>query len=1085
MTSRILLATIALSLAAGAQTKLLRFPDLHGNDVVFTYAGDLWKASAAGGLASRLTAHPGLEIFAKFSPDGKWIAFTGQYDGDEQVYVIPSMGGVPKQLTYYPARGPLPPRWGWDNIVMGWTPDGKGVVFRSLRDHFSVGDGRLYVVAPEGGLPKALPMPYSGAGDLSPDGTRIVYSPLARDFRTWKRYQGGWAQDLYVFDLKTHQLEPVSHSPRTERDPMWIGSRICFSSDRTGTMNLYEFDPETKRTRALTDYKDWDVRWASKANDGRIVFELNGELHVIDVKPGSRPRRIAIQVPNDGVASRPAPKNVGHQVASIALSPKGERALLEARGDVFTVPIESGPVRNLTKSSGAHDKAPAWSPDGSKIVFLSDRSGEEELYLINQDGSGQAEQLTRDGKAMRYQPQWSPDGKKIAFSDKDGKLYVLTLADKSVKEVADEPRDQLLDYEWAPDSAHLAFSMTGSNENNAIYIWSEKENRLQRVTDELFESRQPAWDPEGNYLYFISERDYAPLISNNEWNYATSRNRGIFALALRKDARHPFPPKSDEVTPETKAEEKKADEKKAEFRIDFDGIETRVARAPLPAHNYHGLAAIKGHLLYVRGGNFFYGRDPDVQPELVIYSLGDRKETVLAENATSVALSPSGNKVLVRQGQGPAQTLNLYDATPRGRDTRKTLSTANLVVDRVPSQEWNQIFNEVWRRFRDFFYVRNMHGYDWEGLRRQYQPQLEYAGHRADLNYVIGEMISELNVSHAYIDGGDFEVPPRPQVALPGCRFELDEASGRYRIAKIFRGQNEESVYRAPLTEIGVDARVGDYVLEIEGEELATPANPYRLLRGKANQPVRLLLNDKPVKEGAREAVFNPVPNESNLIYLEMVESNRRKVGLMTNGRVGYLHIPNMGAEGIREFIKWYYGQIRKEGLIIDVRGNGGGNVSPMLIERLRRVLLGTRFSRTNDYPTTYPQQTFQGHMVCLLSETSASDGDIFPHMFRQAGLGPLIGKRSWGGVVGITNRGTLVDGGVVNVPEFGTNAPDGSWVIEGEGVRPDIVVENDPKSLIEGRDPQLERGVEEVMRRIQQNPKKLPQRPPDPVRTK
>jgi tricorn protease len=1087
LTAAALLAALCSPAFLSAQTKLLRFPDIHGDKVVFTYAGDLWTASVQGGNATRLTAHPGVELFARFSPDGQWIAFTGQYDGDEQVYLIPASGGVPKQLTWYPARGPLPPRWGYDNQVYGWTPDGKSILFRSMRDGWTTSSSRLFLVSAQGGLPEPLPMPVSGAGDLSPDAQKIVYSPLFRDFRTWKRYQGGWAQDLYIFDLKTHRLDPVAQSPRTERDPMWIGDKIYFASDRTGTLNLYEFDPASKKVTALTSYTQWDVRWPSKGDQRQIIYELNGELHVIEAKVGAKARQIPIHVPDDGLAARPAQMAVGTQVADFDLSPKGERALFVARGDVFTAPIEKGPSRNLTRSAGAHDREPSWSPDGRQIAFISDRSGEEELYLVTQDGSGTPQQLTQGGKARRYRPVWSPDSKRIAFSDKDGKLYALRLEDKSVVQVADEARGQLLDYSWSPDSGWLAFSMSDPNGMRSIYIWSASANRLQRVTDELFNETNPTWDPDGNYLYYFSDREYAPLLSTIEFNYAGSRTRGIFALALRRDAKNPFPPESDEVTIDSK-EEKKDEKKEAEkkagpkaIEIDFDGLAQRVARVPVPSHNYSALAAVKGHLLYARGSNAFYGREPEARPALIIFSVKDRKETTLAEDINGYALSADGSKVLVRQ----ANNYNLYEANPKGAATRKTVPTAGLMVDRVPAEEWKQIFNEVWRRYRDFFYVSNMHGYDWEALRRQYLPWLEHVGHRSDLNYVIGEMISELNVGHTYVAGGDYAIPPRPRVALPGARFELDKASGRYRIAYIYRGHNEEPVYRSPLTEVGIDVKAGDYVLAIDGEELAAPDNPYRLLRGKADRQVRFTVNSKPARDGAHDIVFQPLATESDLIYLEMVEKNRQKVDQMTGGRVGYLHIPNMSAEGLREFIKWYYGQIRKEGLVVDVRSNGGGNVSQMLIERLRRELLATGFARTSDTPTTYPAATFYGHLVCVLNETSASDGDIFPAMFREARLGPLIGKRSWGGVIGITNRGNLIDGGEINVPEFGFASKTGAWIIEGQGVEPDIVVENDAKSVLEGRDPQLERAVEEVMKRIQAAPRRLPARSADPVRTK
>ena len=505
------------------------------------------------------------------------------------------------------------------------------------------------------------------------------------------------------------------------------------------------------------------------------------------------------------------------------------------------------------------------------------------------------------------------------------------------------------------------------------------------------------------------------------------------------------------------------------------------SRVPVESDNYAGLTASKGHLLYVRGGPFYYGREADIRPSLRIFSMEDREEKTLAEEIGGYALSADGTKVLV--AEGPAY--KLYDAKPEGASSAKTVSTSGLMVDRIPAEEWKQIFDEVWRRFRDFFYVDNMHGYDWEALGEQYRPLLKHVAHRSDLNYLIGEMIAELSAGHTYIAGGDYEVPERPGVALPGAEFELDGISGRYRFARVLRGQNEESIYRAPLAEIGVEVAEGDYLLAIDGVEINGGDNPYRLLMHKADRPVEFTVNGEPTMEGARKVSFEPITSEANLRYLDWVEGNRRKVDEMTGGRVGYLHVPDMGSSGIREFIKWFYPQIRKEGLIVDVRGNGGGNVSQMLIERLRRGLLGTRFARTNDTPGTYPAQVFYGHMVCLLDEDSASDGDIFPHYFREAGIGPLIGKRSWGGVVGITNRGTLIDGGTVFVPEFGTNRKDGSWVIEGYGVPPDIEVENDPKLVLQGRDPQLERGVEEVLKAMEAEPRSLPERPAPPIKTK
>ena len=1102
------LTVLALATGAYAQTKLLRFPDIRGDRVVFTYAGDLWTAPATGGNAMRLTSHAGVELFGKFSPDGKWVAFTGQYDGDEQVYVVPTSGGEPRQLTFYPARGPLAPRWGWDNQVFGWSNDGKRIFFRSLRDSWTLPIARLYSVSIDGGPAEALPMPTAGSGDFSPSGNEMVYSPQSRDFRSEKRYGGGQANQLYIFDLKSNSAKRITEGPRATRDAMWVGDTIFFNSDRDGHFNLYAYTVSNGRTSKVTNNQPWDVRWPSSDNENQIVYELNGELQVLDART-KRSTAISINVPDEGNARRPSRVAAGNLIESVGLSPKGERAIFVARGDVFTAPIEKGPTRNLTDSSGAHDKWANWSPDGSQIAFVSDKSGEDEIYVIAQDGSKPAEQLTTGGNAMRYAPEWAPDGKRIAFSDKDGKLYVLTLADRNVVQIADSPRGQIRDYVWSPRGNFLAFTMANPNQFSGVHIWSAADAQVRRVTDEFFNANSPAWDPQGNYLYYFSDREFAPQLSTIEFNFATNRQTYIYAMALRKDVKHPFPPESDEVTisrtddapkpaaspaaspadkpaetpaaapaPAEAKPEAAAPRPPATMTIDFDGLSSRVARVPLGADNYFGLSVKTGHLLYAVGGAGYYGRQSDRNASLRIYSLKDRKDTTLAEDIRGYVLSDDGSKVMVAQGPG----FNLYDATPAGERSRKAVATSGLYVDRVPSEEWNQIFNEVWRRYRDWFYVSNMHGYDWVALREQYRPMLKYVAHRSDLNYVISEMISELTVQHAYIDGGDFQIPPRPRYGLPGARFELDKQAGRYRIAKIFNGEIEEDIYRSPLREVGVNVSVGDYVLAIDGEELKPADDPYRLLRNKTD-PVQLTVNKTPSMQGARTVSYRPITDEQSLIYLDWVDHNRELVSKATNGRVGYLHVPDMGANGIREFIKWYYPQLRKEGLIVDVRANGGGNVSRMLIERLRRKLLGVNYARTTDEGQTYPDGVFIGPMAALLDENSASDGDIFPSMFREAGLGPLIGKRSWGGVVGITNRGPLIDGGTVNVPEFGLANAKGEWIIEGYGVDPDIEVDNDPQSVIAGKDPQLERAIGEVMARLKQ-PVKLPPKPAPPVKT-
>jgi tricorn protease len=1100
-------------------TKFMRWPDIHGDLIAFSYAGDLWLVKSTGGTAARLTAHPGLELFPKFSPDGQWIAFTGQYNGDEQVYVVSIGGGTPRQLTFYPARGPLPARWGWDNQVYGWTPDGKNVLFRSLRDSFDVATSRLYTVPVAGGVPTPLPMPQAGAGDLSPDGKRVAYSPLFRDFRTWKRYAGGWAQDLYVFDIAGTAAKRITNDPRADRDPMWIGDSVYYNSDRTGVSNIYRHDLKNDQVTQVTRHTAWDVRWPSADAKGQIVFELDGDLHVLDTVSGQE-RAVPIYVPDDGLSRQPERVSAARHIESFSLSPDGARALFVGRGDVFTAPVEYGVVRNLTRSTNAHDREAEWSPDGAYVVYVSDWTGEEELWVADQRGQEPPRQLTRDTRARLYAPRWSPDGKSIAYSDQRGKIYVVPAAGGRPVEVADEPYGTASGYVWSPDGQYLAFHLTDPSGLSSIHIWSARENRTRRVTGPEFHEHSPSWHPKGEYLYYLSTREFQPQIAQTEWNYADNRGTVILGLALHKDAANPFGPRNDEVGKRAAEEAAEAQEKeKAQgaagagkapgakpgtkpgakpdakpgkelprVRIDFDGLAERVFRVPVPADNYTYLEVTDSLILHVKRDAFFYGREDVTPPVLRAFSIKERKSADVLTGMLGWSVAASGQSILAQEGDA----YKVYDLAglsfgpgggkPAGEP--KQIAVDKLVVQRVPSQEWQVVFGEVWRRFRDFFYVENMHGYDWKALRDKYQPLLQYVSHRADLNYLIGEMIAELNVSHAYIAGGDERLPPRPSVALLGARFELDPAAGRYRIAHIFRGHNEEKTYRSPLTEVGVNVSAGDYVLAINGQDLGPNTNPYELLQAPAGQPVELVVNRRPTRAGARTVIVDPIASEVELIYLAWVTENRRRVEQATNGRVGYLHLPDMGADGIREFIKWYYGQVRKEGLIVDVRGNGGGNVSQMLIERLSRQLRSVDFARNFDVPTTYPAVVFHGHMVALINETSGSDGDIFPYMFRESGLGPLIGKRTWGGIIGITDHGPLLDGGSVFVPEFGNAGADGNWMIEGEGVRPDIEVENDPVSVLQGKDPQLERGIAEVMKRIQEKPKRLPDRPAPPVKT-
>lgn len=1083
------LAAIALAAPTctklSAQTRLLRHPDIHEDQVVFTYGGDLWRTTIAGGNATRLTATPGVELFAKFSPDGRWIAFTGQVNGDEQVFVIPSDGGEVRQLTWYPADGPLPARWGYDHQVYGWTPDGTGVLFRSLRQAWTLTGGRLYTVAlpavarRRGALPVPLPMPEAGAGEFSPDGERIVYAPLFRDFRTWKRYEGGWAQELFVFDPQTRQATNISNHVRTDRDPMWIGDRIWFASDRSGTLNLWSYDFASEAVNQETGSTTWDVRWPSAGGpqDQRIVFEKGGELHWLDTKTRQE-NKITVRVPDDGVTQRRQLVDAKNRIEGYDLSPGGRRTAFAARGEILTVPKEHGDVRNLTNSPGAHDKHPSFSPDGTTLAFVSDRSGEEQIWLVDHLGAQPARQLTKGLQAMLYEPNWSPDGKSIAFGDKDGVLRICDVATGELTQVADEPRGQLRDHTWSPCSGHLTFSMSGATPLPQLYVYTVADKQLRCVSRPLSNDSSPVFGPRGERLFFRGLRGFQPRLPGAyEWDFQIDRGYGLYALALRKDVPALFGKRSDEAVADD--EEQPTPTFAAPIAIDFDGLADRVEQVPVALDNYGGLSVADGHLMYARRGGSYYGRGSDKPTTLHAYSWAERKEAQLASGISGYSLSPDGKHVLIGKGG----SFSITQASTAGKAGEHELDLTQLKTTKVAADEHWQIFHEVWRRYRDFFYVANMHGHDWVELREQYAPLVAHVRHRSDLNHLLGELIAELNVGHAYVAGGDLGAPARPRVALPGVVLEFDATASRYRVARLLRGENDTEPYRSPASAVGVRLQKGDYLLAIDGYELQPQDNPYERLQGKLDRTVHLTVNTQPALADARTVAIDPIRSESNLHYHAWVEQNRARVHELSDGKLGYVHLPNMGADGIREFLRQYYPQRDKQGLVIDDRYNGGGNVSEMVINRLSRELMMCTFGRTTGYDP-YPNSLFHGHLICLLNQTSASDGDIFPAMFRRAKLGKLVGKRSWGGIIGITNRGMLMDGGTVNVPEFGNTEPGPVWTIEGYGVDPDIEVDNDLASLLRGEDKQLQRGVEELLEQIAADPRPLPKAPPAPVKT-
>ncbi|HVJ63026.1 MAG TPA: S41 family peptidase [Tahibacter sp.] len=1093
MKPRLLFLALAAGLVAApssfAATKLLRFPDVCGERLVFTYAGDLWTVSAQGGTAQRLTAGPGLEQSARFSPDCRQIAFTGEYGGDDQVYVIAAEGGEPRQVTYYPGRGPLPQRWGFDNQVYGWTPDGASVLFRSWRDSINDSQPKLFTVPAKGGASVALPMPNAGVGRYSPDGKQIVYSPKFRDFRTWNRYTGGWAQDLYIYDFASKSARNITNDPNTDRDPVWIGNTVYFIADRGAHLNLYGYDTASGQTKQLTDYKGVDARWASGDNKGRITFEVDGVLHVYDTASG-QDRALDITVPSDLVRTRAMERSVKDYVEGFELSTNGKRALIAARGEVFSVPLKDGVTTNLTHTPGVHEREVNWSADGKRVTYVSDAGGEEAVWVRDADGTN-ARALTKETYGRLSAPRWSPDGAHIAFVDSESRLRIVATATGAVTLVADDKGESRHDYAWSPGSHYLAYVLTDPESlQPRTHIYDVAGKRSVQLGHALFNAYAVTFSPDGKYLYFVGDREWGAQLSQIEWNFAANRNGSIMALALRKDVPNPFSPRNDSSQADEqkavdeaaaagekdKKDKKDKSEKKVDDRIDFDGLDDRLVRAPIDADNVYGISIGEKAIWYVVGDAPYYGRDGQFKTRLKAWSFKDRKESQIYEGVDGLAISADGTTALVRNGKD-FKSLDLTSDKPEAKDVN--IDGLFALVD--PKAEYAAIFGDVWRRYRDQFYVANMHGYDWKAIRAKYEPLLAHVGDRSDLNYLLGQMVAELSAGHAYVSGGDIGLPSKPYVGLIGARFALDEASGRYRIAKIFKGQNDEPRYRSPLTELGVDVKEGDYVLAINGKPLERDDDPYRLLRTSQGQLIQLMVNGKPGTQGAREVLVKPIDNEEPLIYYGWVEHNREYVAKASNGTMGYLHIPDMGGDGIREFVKWFYPQLRKQGLVVDVRDNGGGNVSPMVIERLSRKPLGLSYGRGDEIVGTYPQQTFIGHLVALCNGTTASDGDIFSHMFKQAKLGPLIGVRTWGGVVGISNFGPAIDGGDIFVPQFASADTKGNYVVEGIGVEPDIVVEQDVAAQLAGRDPQLDRGIAELKAAIAAKPVALPpvQSPP------
>ena len=1093
----VIATTAAFVRAADDTTRLLRFPATNDQAITFSYGGQLYTVAADGGTARRLTDAPGYAIFPRYSSDGAQLAFTAQYDGNTEVYVMPASGGNPKRLTTSATldRDDLADRMGPNNIVFGWRHTAAEVVFRSRWHSFNPFIGQLYTVGLEGDVPTQLPIPRGGFVSYSPDDTKIAYNRVFREFRTWKQYRGGMADDIWIFDLKSGALENITYNPAQDLFPMWAANgKIYFVSERTPRANLFSYDLATKQTKQLTQFTDFDVKFPSLGGK-TIVFEQAGQIWKFDLAT-EKSAAVPITIREDFAATRPALTNVAKSMASVSPSPDGQRVTVVARGDVFTVPAKDGPTRNLTQTQGVHERSARWSPDGKWIAYLSDATGEFELYVRPQDGKGPALQLTANNDTYPFALDWSPDSKKLLWADRKQRLRFIDVASKAITTVAENPDAPIQQYSWAPDSQWVTYVKQERGTLAKIMLYGLAAQQTLAVTDGSYDSSRPNFSDDGKWLLFASSRDYRPIYSDTEWNHAYLDMERIYLVALAKDTASPFAPKSDEVAI-AKDEEKKPSEEKSDapkstpkkpaalvVKVDADGLSGRVLGLPITPSNYGSITMVGEKIYYRRapggpsgggGGGEGFGGGAATKPVVALYDLKTKKETELG-NFEGFEITANGKKMLIRSGRDYS-LIDLPSAKVELKpDAKLDFSSLEVRLDRAA--EWTQIFNESWRQMRDFFYAPNMHGVDWPAQRAKYAALLPSVSTRNDLTYLIGEMISELHIGHAYVGGGDRIEAPRIKTGLLGAELSRDTASRAYRIDKILPGENWQTKTRSPLTELGVNVRAGDYILAVNGQPVRDLANLYTALIGTVGKQVVLRVNAQPTDEGARDITVIPIADEAPLYYEQFVAQNMAYVAQKTGGKIGYLHIPDMGPEGLNEFVRRFYPQLNKQGLIIDVRGNGGGNVSPMIIERLQRELTMINLRR-NGTPSTNPAQMLLGPQVTLLNEYSASDGDLFPYRFREKGLGKLIGKRSWGGVVGISGTLPFTDGGDLRKPEFAPYAKDGkSWIIEGHGVDPDIVVDNDPAREFRGEDQQLDKGIEVILEELKTKGRSLPPPP-------
>ena len=1064
---------------AAQGTMLLREPTLSKESVVFIYANDLWKAPISGGDATRLTSGEGYESFPHFSPDEQWIAFSAEYDGNTDVYVIPAGGGTPKRLTFHPGA----------DVVQGWSPEGE-VLFRSSRNGKPTRLNQLSTIATDGGLPVAVDVPRAAYGELSPNGKYIAYTPITFWDPEWRNYRGGQAMPIWIVNLENKDL---IRTPQLDKErhlyPVWIGSKVYYTSERDYVSNIWSFDINTKQEEQITFHKKFDVKSLDAAGD-QIVYEQGGYLHLLNPS-AKQSSQLNINVTGDLNFSRERWESVtASNVSNPNLSPNGKRAIFEYRGDIFTFPKEEGSWRNLTNSSGVADRSPIWSPKGDQVAWFSDASGEYQLVVADQYGKNQKSFVLKN-PTFYFRPDWSPDGKKIAYTDTDYNIWWIDLS-TGVVTMVDTDRyahpNRAMNPVWSPDSRFLAYEKQQESHFKAIFVYDSKSGTIEQVTDGIADATSPVWDQSGEYLYFLASTDYG---LQTGWldmsSYDPGLTRNLYALVLKADGKAPGLPKSDEEeevkkdtsSPDTKKDKKSKDkeEEKPEdisVKIDFAGIMSRSVGLRMEPRNYAFLVPSKAKNVLVAE---FIPNENGLK--LIKYDVEKGESEDLTTGLSSIVASSNAENILL-QANG-SWSISSSTAAPKSED--KLTVSAQMKV--APVEEYAQIFKEAWRYMRDFLYVNNVHGAPWDKVYSWYQPWVKYVKHRTDLNYLVDILSGEVAIGHSYVSGGDMPDIDRVPVGLLGADYAIKD--GYYVIDKIYTGETWNPDIESPLGLPGLGVKEGDYLVAINGLPITAKQSVYELMEQTAGRTISISVNSQPGMSGAKTVNVKPVSNEYMLRYVDWVEGNRRKVDELSGGKLAYVYIPNTSGSGFYSFNRYFFAQQDKKGVILDERNNGGGSAADYMIDILTREPMGYFNSKANDHrPWTTPISGLWGPKVMLINERSGSGGDLLPYMFKFKDLGPLVGTRTWGGLVGTWDTPRFIDGGRMVAPRGGFYDINGEWAVEGEGIAPDVEVIQDPKLVLEGHDPQLEKGVEEALKLLEKEGEfELKPEPAPPVRWK